>query len=158
MAAGRSKNVRFENNVVIRPLIRAICLSGCEDVHIAGNIITDNLRTKRSVWLLTGGAFNAHVANNCFFLRTAESERPIFGHDGGRLAEYEKKVGLEGANLTANPRFSVAKGDEELAKEQYFTEVLLHRIRDFPDLFATNPEVVERGIGLQPDAFKDFQR
>jgi hypothetical protein len=27
---------------------------------------------------------------------------------------------------------------------------------DFPDLFATDPKVVEKGIGLQPAAFQDF--
>jgi hypothetical protein len=27
---------------------------------------------------------------------------------------------------------------------------------DFNSFFATNPEVVKRGIGLQPVAFKDF--
>jgi hypothetical protein len=27
---------------------------------------------------------------------------------------------------------------------------------DFPDLFATNPEVVKKGIGLIPSDFNDF--
>jgi len=27
---------------------------------------------------------------------------------------------------------------------------------DFADLFATNPEVVKRGMGLQPSAFADM--
>jgi hypothetical protein len=27
---------------------------------------------------------------------------------------------------------------------------------EFSDLFATNPEVIARGSGLQPDAFRDF--
>jgi hypothetical protein len=27
---------------------------------------------------------------------------------------------------------------------------------DFPDLFATNPEVIKRGMGLQPEAFADM--
>lgn len=27
---------------------------------------------------------------------------------------------------------------------------------DFDSFFATNPEVIRRGIGLQPEAFKDF--
>ena len=28
---------------------------------------------------------------------------------------------------------------------------------DFDSFFATNPEVAKRGIGLQPDAFKDYR-
>ena len=29
---------------------------------------------------------------------------------------------------------------------------------DFPDLFATNPAVVRRGMGLQPEAFADMTK
>ena len=29
-------------------------------------------------------------------------------------------------------------------------------VGDFPDTFSTSPDLVERGIGLQPEAFADF--
>ena len=41
---------------------------------------------------------------------------------------------------------------------EFSVELLLNpRLQiDFDSFFATNPDVIERGIGLQPEAFNDF--
>ena len=157
LAAGGSTHVHIENNVIVRPLIRAVCISGGKDIHIVNNIITDNLHKKRFAWLLAGSAIDAHVANNCFFLRCPESERPIFGRTRGHLAAYEKKAGVKPRNLVANPLFAVTQSETaDLTRDQFFSDAILRAITDFQDLFTTNPELIKRGIGLQPDAFGDF--
>lgn len=37
-----------------------------------------------------------------------------------------------------------------------FDKLLGKKDLDFPDTFATDPKAVKKGIGPQPDAFKDF--
>ena len=97
------------------------------------------------------------MANNCFFLRCPESERPIFGRTRGHLAAYEKKAGVKPRNLVANPLFAVTQSETaDLTRDQFFSDAILRAITDFQDLFTTNPELIKRGIGLQPDAFDDF--
>jgi len=82
--------------------------------------------------------------------------------------EFEQIFGKTGSIFT-NPEF---RGASELHLEPgqrvkdkdlnegyliiYSDHMLGKKGLDFPDLFATNPEVVKKGIGLIPDDFKDF--
>ena len=53
----------------------------------------------------------------------------------------------------ANPRFFAHRD----GKPVFLVDRLLgKKDLDFPDLFATRPEVAKRGIGLQREAFKAF--
>ncbi len=63
-------------------------------------------------------------------------------------------------SFVADPGFAGAAGFNQngSAAPSYVVDWLVGQPElDFDDLFATNPKVVERGIGLQPDAFADFK-
>jgi hypothetical protein len=52
------------------------------------------------------------------------------------------------------------KNYRKLGSKHYFHEYHLqgkYQPLDFDDFFANNPECVKRGIGLQPEVFKDFK-
>ena len=75
------------------------------------------------------------------------------------LAEYQRLSGNT-SSLAVNPGFAAvadaAETDAE-GKTVFLVDRLLgKKDLDFPDLFATHPEIVKRGIGLQPEAFADF--
>jgi len=60
------------------------------------------------------------------------------------------------------PRFSILHRDGAEQKETFSVDLLImigspydHPLT-FSDLFATHPEFVKRGIGLNPDDFRDF--
>jgi len=64
------------------------------------------------------------------------------------MPEYRVRIGDTGS-FTANPHWPGARG-----YRQGWGPGIANN--DFNGLFATNPEVVKRGIGLQPEAFRDF--
>jgi hypothetical protein len=73
------------------------------------------------------------------------------------LPEYKKRVAPTDS-VVLDPQFAIfqrldpAKVPEFCIDQFVDTKVPL----DFPDLFATNPEVIKRGMGLQPEAFADM--
>lgn len=75
-------------------------------------------------------------------------------------AEYKSRFHPENRSMVADPGFAATVGVKPLDRRgepMFMPDYLLGKADlDFPDLFATNPEVVERGIGLQPEAFRDF--
>jgi hypothetical protein len=107
--------------------------------------------------------------NNCYILRVPETERTLYlvinfkeggkvlGHTRMTLPDYKKRVAPTDS-VVLDPQFAIFKRLDP-AKVPAFsidqfvdTKVPL----DFPDLFATNPEVLERDMGLQPEAFADM--
>ncbi len=75
------------------------------------------------------------------------------------LAGYQKRFGDTGS-LVVDPAFQASTGLDarDAAGKPVFPpdRIAGKQNLDFPDLFATNPDLVKRGIGLQPEAFKDF--
>ena len=84
------------------------------------------------------------------------------------LEEFEQVSGQAGS-FFANPQFQGAsevhleEGQRVKDKDLNAGYLLIHsdlllgkKGLDFPDLFATNPELVQRGIGLVPGDFQDF--
>lgn len=154
-----SPRVRVRHNVFFRNFIRHSYLAiwplgrhrmqSEEDLcRVEHNIFTDNLPTKVHVAITPTGQDQRQ--NNCFFLRPErDSGAPGIDPD----------VPL-GGDILANPEFAAAEGMEKVNDEGepiYIVDRLISKQDlDFPDLFATNPEVVQRDIGLQPEAFEDF--
>lgn len=76
------------------------------------------------------------------------------------LAEYKERLNPKSTSIIANPEFAGgigvsatnSKGGPVFIPDSLSTNPDL----DFPDLFATNPIVTERGIGLNPAAFAGF--
>lgn len=155
VAAGHSRNVVVENSVIVRPSIRSIPLSGPTDVVIQNNIFTDNLAGKRGAFLVQDTP-GSTVANNCFFLRTPEDERPVFGRDQRSLADYENDRQIRRRNLVRDPMFSGVVAADILSDDGLFQDRSVNAMTDFPDLFATDPELLKRDVGLQQEAFADF--
>ena len=163
-----TNNLRIENNVFLRNLICPILNSGGnrKGVVIKDNIFVDSIPSKVTVHLFELGGIDPYVFdNNCFYLRLPDAERRPFlfyGKGPGRLsiAEYEKIAGSTDSVL-AYPQFPITAGkeppDREGKKIAFLADWLAGQPDlDFPDLFATHPDLVKRGIGLQPGAFGDF--
>lgn len=154
ISLGSVNGLRIENNVILRTDISTILVTG-RDISIKSNIITDNLSKKSSVTLAPRGS-QVELANNCFYLRWPETERSVFGANGGLIEEYNKEVGVEQENIVADPRFQAVAADSDPEDTKLFNDSLPRLVGDFPDAFSTSPDLVERGIGLQPEAFADF--
>lgn len=76
------------------------------------------------------------------------------------LPQYLESFNPNSSSIAADPLFAGALGFDtasDPAEPKYVVDFLMtNPDLDFNDLFATNSEVVERGIGLQPEAFADF--
>jgi hypothetical protein len=155
------EHARFENNVFFQSLIQQYQVVGGEfsTVH---NIIIDNPANKVLACLLEIPHLDQmEEKENCYFLRVPDQERKMFLASGLRLslADYQEKYGDKGSFI-ADPQFQgmVGKKSEYYAGLPAFPPDILINTKglDFPDMFATNPKLVKLGIGLQPEAFKDF--
>ena len=75
------------------------------------------------------------------------------------LKDYQAQFGTTGS-FAANPGFKGAlpmKSQDKDGRPLFMPDLLVGKTDlDFPDLFATEQKVVEKGIGLVPDDFKDF--
>jgi hypothetical protein len=167
-----------ENNVLLRSRIQQCCFFNLEEqkIFFRNNIITDNQPTKVVACMFEIPRMVSLVeSNNCYFLRIPKEERRMFLFYRNEkapmpytftnlsqitLLEYQRRLG-ETNSIAADPNFRAALEMKEAVdrngKPIFFADhVLGKKGLDFPDLFATDPEVVRRGIGLQPEAFSDF--
>ena len=108
--------------------------------------------------------------NNCFLLRCfPPKERVIFADVGHAthtvtrrltMPMLDKELGPTGT-LFADPRFAGDPGVAPNAKRKntYARDWMMNPALelDFDSFFTTNPELIKRGIGLQPQAFRDFR-
>jgi len=159
----RCPGLRVENCVIARPMIMSFVLRNAEDetAVMDNNILTDMMRKKAVLniaLLCVDGrkeAFRMH--NNCYFLRSFPPETRVLMGKSSVAADLAEHIMDP---LFADPMFAGAvalAGDMEEPPE-FSVELLLNpRLPiDFDSFFATNREVIERGIGLQPEAFNDF--
>lgn len=159
---------RLENSVLARTMIENAKLH--TPATLSGNVFCDSGAFKVKVQLQEYGGQNTVVdRNNCYFLRVPDQERKPYWilnfQEGGRnlghtrmgLQEYNKRVATTDS-MIADPRFAVLAKMDSAKLEKYPIDSLKDGIPlDFPDFFATNPDVLARGIGLQPAAFADMQ-
>ena len=161
-------NFRLEHSVFVVPMIQATMITTTEPDFVENNIFTDNSSYKVKVWFQEWlGQKNIVDKNNVYFLRVPDEEKKPFwmldfeengkelGHVRMSLAEYKKRV-AETDSIIADPQFAgLAKPHET---KPYGPDAFLGKFgaADFPDFYATNPDVVKRGIGLQPEKFRDF--
>jgi hypothetical protein len=93
-------------------------------------------------------------------LRMEFSEPPVITEmTRMSLAEYQSRYNPESHSFIANPEFMGAKQMPQVddkGRPRLMSDTLVGKSDlDFPDLYATNAQVVERGIGLKPEAFAD---
>lgn len=179
-----SPRVRIENSVFFRNLISCLLVENHFDqqVVVARNLFTDVLPNKFGApTVVTGRRESLLLEDNCFFVRPTEDEKTLvmiysdeafervrIGFLMGEVREeypvLEEIVRLtlktlpdfygETGSFIADPGFPVLADRE--GEGVYAPDRLGDRAVDFNSFFATNPEVMERGAGLQPAAFDDF--
>lgn len=131
-----------ENNVFIMTILRQLVCDA--PTIVRGNIFCECIRNKTHQTLLQLPA-NVAESNNCFYLRWPEDEK--LAVNDRPLTEYRVRTGSDA--MAANPMMPGSPGTMQGWQQS--------RVDDFPDCFSMNPELIRRGIGLQPDAFRDFQ-
>ena len=152
---------RIENSVFILTMISNVKLS--TPATLANNIFCDSgeFKSLAKVHLQlynTPGAVQDR--NNCYYFRLPDEERVAFvlkWPEKISLAELKKRQ-PETDSIIADPQFAIMATLPEKRRKPFTVDALYEDggKLDFPDLFATNSEVVARGIGLQPAAFSDF--
>jgi hypothetical protein len=97
------------------------------------------------------------LENNAYFLRP---ERRIQLDRRMNMAEFEEQA-LRDGGLIGDPRFAkfYPEGPDALRMGFMNADGAMNTNGDmhFADYFATNPEFIRRGIGLDPDAFRGFE-
>ena len=160
-------NARVENNVFLVNLIYATIYQNNdhEPATLVRNIITDNIQAKQHVKLLYNtDIVDAQTHTNCYFLRTMDEDHPWqkYGTIQKWMAHVEAtyKHDQSMKQVIDDPVFKATVGAKPIARDgkpMFLGDYLLEKEDlDFNDLFATNPELIRRNIGLDPEAFKDF--
>jgi hypothetical protein len=155
----RCPGLRVENSVLCRPMISSFYLRNDTNqaANMDNNIFADMLekKAKFNISLFTVDYYKDafHQKNNCYFFRCfPPEERAIIGTNSVLFFKEHFE-----APLFADPKFA---GDPSPTNTAGFPpdRMMDPRLKlDFNSFFATNPEVVKRGIGLQPEAFRDYK-
>ena len=128
-----------------------------QTANMDNNIFADMLQKKAimNISLFTVDYYKDafRQKNNCYLFRCfPPEERAIMGTNSVLFFKEHFE-----APLFADPQFA---GDPNPTNTAGFPpdRMMDPGLKlDFNSFFATNPEVVKRGIGLQPEAFKDFK-
>jgi len=170
----RSPNLRLENNVFVRPMIGTFTLNNLagQKVSMSGNIFTDMLEKKAKqnfVFAELEEPVSLQLSNNCFVVRCFVPEkRNIFADVDHALHKHTRLFTINDFDRDVSPTRSIFAdpmfaGDPALTsgpenKKGFAPERVLGKPDlDFNSFFATSPDLAKRGIGLQPEAFRDFK-
>lgn len=152
-------DVRMEHCVIARPLIQSYHLwnQANQPGIVRHNIFTDCIEAKASN-NVPFAEFSANIenVNNCYFMRRPSDVR--FVVSGKTIHEIDPSMVRD--FILADPGFAGDPGvrGKPDDKSGFSPDRLINLQGDleFYMFFATNPELVERGIGLQPEVFADF--
>ncbi len=137
----RCPNSLVENNVFIMTILRQLVCNSPAKVY--RNVFCECVRNKTHQTLLELSG-DVTETDNCFYLRWPEEEK--LAVNNLPLPIYRTMTGSNA--VAANPMMPGTPG--RLQGWQHSSD------EDFDKFFTTNPELVARGIGLQPEAFHDF--
>jgi len=152
--------LRIQHCLFLRNLITALGVTNAKNSPfcIRDNIFSDGLPVKVGVFLLNIGVEldelkSLDEGNNCFFVRLPDAERKPLRVARVRmsLADYVA-AGARSDSILADPQF-VALQDLDRPVKCFSGDLLVNLKLDFDRLFAVNPEVVRRGMGLQPEVY-----
>jgi hypothetical protein len=174
ISINRSPNARIENTVFFLPMIYGFVINNTADqkVFMENNIFTDMLE-KKAKQNITFSEIeeleSLRLKNNCFLFRCfPPEERKVLAfvnhatHSYTQILtmpEFEKT--MPGANsIYADPGVAGDPGvkGNPADKTGFAPDRMMETSfnLDFNSFFATNPELIKRGVGLQPESFKDF--
>ena len=142
VALSRCPDSRVENNVFIMTTLRHLVCDA--PAIVRNNIFCECLRNKTHQTLLELSA-NVAESNNCFYMRWPEDERLAINNR--TLPQYRVRTSSDA--FAANPMMPGTPG--RLQGWQQSSD------EGFDRFFTTNPQLVLRGIGLQPEAFRDVR-
>jgi hypothetical protein len=163
MAFTRCPNLRVENCVFTGPMIMAFIHrnTAVQEAAMDHNIFTDMYEKKAhlniNLFAVDGWIDAFRMRNNCILVRCfPPDKRALIG---------DRTIGQLGKTIVdtlfADPQFAGDPGviGEPANKTGFAPDRLTDPSMklDFDSFFATNPEVVRRRMGLQREAFKDFQ-
>ena len=162
MAFNNCPDLRIENCVFAEPMIDAFLLrnKANENAFMENNIFTDMLEKKAALnipmFISDSYLTYPEMRNNCYMVRCfPPAERNLFSDK--TISQLEKYISTP---LFADPLFAGDPGIKgNPADKKGFSPDRMMELDlklDFDSFFATNPEVIKRGIGLQAEAFKDF--
>jgi hypothetical protein len=170
----RSPNVRVENTVFANPMIASHVVDNTADqkVTFRNNIFTDMLAKKAAINAITGEIEDFRAMsydNNSFLIITfPPDKRLMFGDvDHAKrqhkqlltLPEYDAKIAPTNS-IFADPQFAavIEKLKAGVKPTEFPPDLLMDPPTklDFNSYFTTNPELIQRGIGLDPKVFAEF--
>ncbi len=139
---GGSPGSIVENNVIVSTILRDISANG--KVTVRRNIFCECIRNKMHQTLLELSD-EVTEADNCFYLFWPENEK--LAVNNLPLPIYKARTGS--TSVAVNPMMPGAPG-----RLQGWSQI---SHKDFDQCFSTNPQLILRDIGLQPQAFSDFK-
>ncbi len=154
----RCNNFRLENSVIARPMITSIYVfnDSAQTSLLKDNIFTDCLAKKAKInaTLFAFGGKTVHE-NNVYFLRDPGTRELDPGRKIADLGEFIRNpvVGDPHFAGLTDARHGTSSITSDFSPDRLMDSVLK---LDFDSFFATDPEVVRRGIGLQPQAFANY--
>jgi hypothetical protein len=164
MLLTRCPNLRIEHCVFARPLINSFVHRNKPDqaAFMDHNIFTDNIQAKAALnipFLCVDGHIDGfRQRDNCYFIRCFTPDDRVMHGKKDTLKDLGKYISEP---LFADPLFAGDPGvkGNPADKSGFGPERLMDPALeiDFDSFFATNPEVVARGMGLEREAFADFR-
>ena len=142
LALSRCPDSLVENNVFIMTILRQ--LTADAPTIVRRNIFCECIRGKAHQTLLELSP-NVTETDNCFYMRWPEEEK--LAVNDMPLPKYRVRTGSNA--FAANPMMPGTPGWGQGWQQS--------SDKDFDEFFATNPELILRDIGLQPEAFADFR-
>jgi hypothetical protein len=159
----RCPNLRIENTVFAEPMINAFVLRNLADQPslMRDCIFTDMLDKKARINLgvlcCDGHIDGFRQDNSCYYLRDVIplAERALNGKSLiSDLKAYLLRPVFADPLFAGDPGVKGRPGDKSGFSPDRMMDSTLPL--DFDSFFADNPELQQRGIGLQPEAFDDF--
>jgi len=154
----RCPDLMIENSVFASPMIMAFVHRNLKDqkATMRNCIFTDMLEKKAVLNLgllcCDGETEGFRHENNAYTLRPniPVAERALNGkYPAARIGEYIVDPLFDDPRFAGQPAGEGGFGPDRMMD--------LNLALDFDSFFATNPEFMERGIGLQPEAFGDYR-
>ena len=159
----RCPNLLIENCVFAEPMIMAFVLRNekTQKATMRNCIFTDMLEKKAKLnigVLCCDGAIDGFLnQNNCYFLRDVFplEQRVLNGNKTiGQLGDYILDPQFADPQFAGDPGVKGNPQDKSGFSPDRMMDATFKV--DFDSFFATNPELIQRGIGLQREAFQDF--
>ncbi|MBM4041115.1 MAG: hypothetical protein FJ290_21655 [Planctomycetes bacterium] len=142
LALSRCPGSVVENDVFIMTILRQLTADATAIAR--RNVFCECIRNKAHQTLLELSQ-DVTETDNCFYLRWPEEEK--LAVNDMPLPKYRVRTGSNA--FAANPMMPGTPGWRQGWQQS--------SDKDFDEFFATNPELIVRDIGLQPEAFKDFK-